>query len=458
MIFANLQKIGGALMLPISILPIASLLLRFGMEDMLDIPFIRHAGQSVFDNLPAIFAIGIAFALTKDNNGAAALAGFIGHTIFVSILQSVDESIHMGILSGVIMGFTAGILYNRYHNKKLPDYLAFFSGTRFVPIVTAFAAIFLAIILGHIWLPIQKLIGLTQELFLNTEIIGPFLYGFFNRLLLPLGLHHVLNSFVYFVFGDYTNPVTGEIVHGDLNRFFAGDPTAGIFMSGFFPVFMFGLPAVCLAFYKTAKIENRKKISGLLVSMALTSFLTGITEPIEFSFMFLAPELYFIYAVLCGFSMAICDYIGIHVGTSFSGGVIDYILNWGISTNPAMIIPVGLLFGVGYYFIFVYAIEEFNLNTIGRNTDYVDVYKKVSEDEKIALIIKNLGGENNFMSITNCATRLRLVLKDADKVNEAELKKLGAHGFFRIGNAIQVVFGASVESIAVKIKNLVFGR
>lgn len=457
MVFEKLQNIGKALMTPVAVLPAAGLLLRLGAEDIFNIEIISKAGGAIFENLPVIFAIGIAFGTAKDNHGSAALSGYAGYTIFTSILKIIDAEINMGVLAGIVMGLTAGSLYNRYHDIKLPDYLGFFGGTRFVPIVTSFVSIFLAIIFGNIWLPIQSEIKSLGDFVINAGVFGTFIFGFLNRLLIPFGLHHLLN-FVWFVFGEYQNPVTGIIYTGDLNRFFAGDPTAGIFMAGFFPVMMFGLPAVCLAFYKTAKPENKEKISGALMSIALTSFLTGITEPIEFAFMFLAPKLYFIHAILTGLSLAVCNYFGVLDGFGFSAGFIDFVLNWGIATHPERIIPIGLFLAVVYYLIFSWAIVKFDLPTMGRLDEEISDEKNFSDDEKILIFVENLGGKENLIEISNCATRLRLVMKDTKKINETELKKLGAMGIIKKGNAVQVIVGTQAEHIANEIKKSVGGK
>ena len=317
--FDKLQSIGKALMLPVAVLPAAAILLRFGSSDVLNIPLIMLAGQTIFDTLPIIFAIGIAFGLTKDtnNNGAAGLAGYICYAIFTALLKSIDAEINMGVLAGIVSGIIAGFLYNRFYKIQLPEFLGFFSGRRFVAIVTSCAAIILALIFSVIWLPIQNVINSVGDVIISSGGVGTFLYGILNRLLIPFGLHHILNNLVYFVFGEFTNPATGEIVRGDLTRFFAGDPTAGIFMTGGFPIFMFGLPAAAFAIYRNAKPSNRPKVAGALASMALASFLTGITEPIEFSFMFLAPMLYFVHAILTGLSMFVCCKLGILIGCRF---------------------------------------------------------------------------------------------------------------------------------------------
>ena len=458
MVFETLQNIGKALMTPVAVLPAAGLLLRLGAEDVFNIELIAKAGGAIFENLPALFAIGIAFGITKDNHGSAALAGYVGYIILTALLKFMNPEINIGVLGGIVSGLTAGTLYNRYHDIKLPDFLGFFGGTRFFPIITSLLMILFAAVLGNIWLPIQNAIQALGNFIINAGAFGTFLFGFLNRLLIPFGLHHLLNNFVWFVFGEYTDPTTGQIFTGDMSRFFAGDPTAGIFMAGGFPIFMFGLPAVCLAIYRTAKPENRPKISGMLFSIALTSFLTGITEPIEFSFMFLAPRLFFVHAVLMGLSMAVCYQFGVLAGCTFSMGLIDFVLNWGISTHPERIIPIGLVFAVIYYFVFSFAIVKFNLPTMGRVDEKISDDENISADEKTLKLIENLGGKDNLLEIANCATRLRLVLKDAEKINEDELKKLGALGIIRKGNAVQIIVGTQAEHIANNMKNSYGGK
>lgn len=448
--FDKLQSIGKALMLPVAALPVAALLLRFGADDVFDIDVLEKAGQSIFDNLPIIFSIGIAFGVTKDKheNGAAGLAGFVCYAVLTASLQSIDSTINMGVFAGIISGLTTGFLYNRFYNIKVPTYLGFFGGRRFVAIIASLAAIVLAVIFGVIWPPVQSAIELLGQTIVEAGGFGAFIYGVLNRMLLPFGLHHILNNLVFFVFGDYTNPVTGEIVHGDLSRFFAGDKTAGGFMSGGFPVMMFGLPAVALAIYRTAKPQNRPKIAGALASMALTSFLTGITEPIEFSFMFLAPALYVAHAFLFGVSMFICNAADVLIGCSFSMGFVDYVLNWGLATNPEMIIPIGIVFGLLYYVIFSQVIIYFDLPTLGRyEEDMAD--DNLSDREIAVAIVKTLGGKKNLALIDNCVTRLRLTVNDPAQVDEKSLKAIGGvNGIFRKETAVQIILGFRAESVA----------
>ena len=284
--------------------------------------------------------------------------------------------------------------------------------------------------------------------------VGAFIFSTLNRLLIPLGLHHILNNLVWFSFGEFTNPATGEIVRGDLTRFFAGDKTAGIFMAGFFPVMMFGIPAIAPAMYRTANPENRAKVAGVLASMAFTSFLTGITEPPEFSFMFLAPALYVVHAILTGTTMWICHAAGILAGFGFSAGFIDYVLNFGIATRPELILPIGLAFGAVYYIVFSWAIVKFNLPTLGRYAEEISADKTSDGDNFAKKILAGLGGAENLVDVGNCATRLRVTVKNSSKVDEKILRAAGAKGVFKKGDAIQVVIGTQVEFVADEINSL----
>ena len=453
--FERLQSIGKALMLPIAVLPAAALLLRFGAPDVLNIPFITKAGGAVFDNLPLLFAIGIGVGLAKDNNGASGLAGAIGYLILTAGLKAIDKDLNMSVLAGIISGIEAGYLYNRFHAVKLPEFLGFFGGRRFVPIVTALVSIVLAGIFGVIWGPCQAVIHAVGEWIIGAGVVGTFVYGVLNRLLIPIGLHHILNSFIWFVFGEYTAPATGIVATGDLNRFFAGDPHAGMFMAGFYVVMMFGLPAVALAMYRAAKPENRSKVGGALASVAFTSFLTGITEPIEFMFMFLAPALYAVHAVLTGLALSVTYAVGTLHGFGFSAGFIDYVLSWGLATNPIFIIPIGLVFAVIYYVIFSWAIRRFDIPTVGRYDEEAAVAEDVSMSEYTVQLAEKLGGAGNLETVSSCITRLRLQVKDADAVDEAGLKALGVKGVIKKGTSVQVVVGTQAEFIANEMNDLV---
>lgn len=452
--FEKLQSIGKALMLPIAVLPAAALLLRLGAPDVLNIPFITKAGGAVFDNLALIFAIGIGVGLAKDNNGAAGLAGGIGYMILTAGLKAIDKDLNMSVLAGIISGIEAGYLYNRFHAIKLPEFLGFFSGRRFVPIATAVTSIVLAAIFGVIWGPCQAAIHAVGEWIIGAGVVGTFVYGVLNRMLIPIGLHHILNSFIWFVFGEYTTP-TGVVATGDLNRFFAGDPHAGMFMGGFYIMMMFGMPAVALAMYHAAKPENRSKVGGALASVAFTAFLTGITEPIEFMFMFLAPALYAVHAVLTGLALSVAYSFGILHGFGFSAGFIDYVLNWGLATKPAMIIPIGLVFAVIYYVIFSWAIRHFDIPTIGRYDEETAEIEQGDKSELTKNLLAKLGGAENLTEVSSCITRLRLKVVDVSKVEDDALKALGAKGVIKKGSAVQVIIGTQAEFIANEMNELV---
>jgi PTS system N-acetylglucosamine-specific IIC component len=464
--FAKFQKLGRALMLPIAVLPVAGLLLRLGQPDLLNIKWIADAGGAVFTNLPLIFAIGVAVGFAKENHGAAALAGGIGYLILTAVLKSINDKLDMGVLAGILCGIVAGNLYNRFNDIKLPEYLAFFGGKRFVPIVTGLACVILGLLCGYIWPVVQTGIDWVGHALIGAGSVGLFIYGILNRLLLVTGLHHILNSLVWFVFGSYPGP-EGKPVSGDLHRFFAGDPTAGAFMTGFFPIMMFGLPAACLAMYHAAKPENRKLIGGMLLSMALTAFLTGVTEPVEFTFMFLAPILYVIHAILTGISMALMNFLGVKLGFTFSAGAFDYIISYKLGTRGWMLIPVGFVYFIIYYFLFSFAIRKFNIATPGRVEAAVEppvegVPAPAGAGAPAgapgaltgpAGYVRALGGNRNLKLVDACTTRLRLEVVDDSLVNEPALRTLGARGMVRPSrNVLQVVIGPQAEILAGEIR------
>ncbi|WP_078553544.1 N-acetylglucosamine-specific PTS transporter subunit IIBC [Bacillus alkalicellulosilyticus] len=455
---AFFQRIGKALMLPVAVLPAAALLLRLGQPDLLNIQFMAAAGDAIFANLALIFAIGVAIGLSKDGHGSAALAGAIGYFVLTYGAVAINETINMSVLGGILSGVVGGLLYNRYHQIKLPDWLGFFGGRRFVPIVTAAFMVVLAGIMGFVWPGIQMFIDSIGDWIVGAGATGVAAFGFLNRLLIPIGLHHVLNSLVWFVFGEYNGAT------GDLHRFFAGDPTAGMFMGGFFPIMMFGLPAACLAMYFAAKREKRKAVAGMFISIAFTSFLTGITEPIEFTFMFLSPLLYVVHAALTGAALAITYSLGILHGFGFSAGAIDYFLNFGLATKPFLLVIVGLVFAAIYFFVFFFLIKKFDLKTPGREEDGEESIADSNPNLNSPSSLKNynqlavdyltaLGGKDNIMAIDNCVTRLRLSMKDATIIDENELKKLGAKGVLKVGpRNIQVIIGTDVEFLAEAMK------
>lgn len=374
---AVLQRIGRSLMMPIAVLPAAALLLRLGVyfETVSWLSWgdtiwrvMAAGGQAVFDNLPLLFAIGVAIGFTE-GAGAAGLAAGVGYVVLKGINGisevSPGQPVDMGVLGGVIIGLVAAVLYDRFKGIRLPDYLAFFGGRRFVPIITAFAAMGIGLLAYFIWPPIGRAIQDFGNWIVGAGALGVFIYGIANRALLPIGLHHIINTLVWFEFGTYRTP-GGDVVHGDLTRYFEGDPDAGIFMAGWYFVMMFGLPAACLAMWRAADQENKKSTGAIMGSSAFTSFLTGITEPIEFSFLFAAPLLYAAHALLSGVALVVAESLGILHGFGFSAGLIDYIVAYGLASRPLLIIPVGLVFAVVYFLLFTVSIRVFNLATPGR--------------------------------------------------------------------------------------------
>jgi PTS system N-acetylglucosamine-specific IIC component len=328
----------------------------------------------------------------------------------------------------------------------LPDYLAFFAGRRFIPIASGLAGLLLAAVFGGSWTTLDHAVDTASRAVLDLGPIGLFAYGVLNRLLIITGLHHILNNMAWFILGDY-NGVTG-----DLNRFFAGDPTAGQFMSGHFPVMMFGLPAACLAMYHTAHADKKAAVGGMLLSMALTAMLTGVTEPIEFSFIFLAPVLFGLHALLTGLAMMTMNLLGIHLGFSFSAGLFDYLINFKLASRPLLLLPVGAVYALLYYGLFRLFIQRFNLSTPGRETERGPVVA-FTGDRNDAFVAA-LGGSANLVTVDACTTRLRLIVVDQDKVNEAALRTLGAKGFVRPSlQALQVVLGPTADQVADGIRN-----
>jgi len=474
-IISRLQPMGRALMLPIAVLPVAALLLRLGQPDLLGVPAIAAAGEAVFSNLGLLFAIGVAVGLARENHGAAGLASVVGYLVATQgarVLIEVPPAItadftgraaelaaaafrdrelaKLSVPLGLLSGLFAGWAYNRYSDIRLPNYLAFFGGRRFVPIVCGFAGLAAGLCFGAAWPAVESGMDAMSQAVLGSESFGLFTYGVLNRVLIVTGLHHIINNIAWFLLGDF-NGVTG-----DLKRFFAGDPDAGAFMSGFFPVMMFGLPGACLAMYRTARTAKRKAVAGLLFSMALTSFLTGVTEPIEFSFMFLAPLLYAIHAVLTGLAMVLMDALGVHLGFGFSAGLFDYVLNYSQATRPLLLVPVGLGYFALYFWLFRYFILRFDLKTLGRE-DEVAVTSQMAGSPGApagaASWISALGTAANLRSVEACTTRLRLVVADAARFDEPTLKALGARGVLKLADGgVQVVVGPIADQLASDIR------
>jgi PTS system glucose-specific IIC component len=465
--FANLQQVGKSLMLPVSVLPIAGILLGIGSAHFSLLPDIisqimAQTGSSVFNNMPLIFAIGVALGFTQ-NDGVAALAAVVSYGILIATLSvfepvAINNNIDViknqhiadtGILGGIISGAIAAYMFNKFYRIQLPEYLGFFSGKRFIPIISGLSAILIGLILSFIWPPIGTGIQIfSQWAAYQNPILAFTIYGLVERALVPFGLHHIWNVPFQMQIGEYTNSV-GQVFHGDIARYMAGDSTAGN-LSGGFIFKMYGLPGAALAIWKTAKAENKSKIGSIMISSALTAFLTGITEPIEFSFIIVAPILYVIHSILSGLSFALCIFLDMRAGTSFSHGLIDFIILSGNSHHIFYFPFIGILYGSLYYIIFYLVIVNFNLPTPGREKNQNQ--NQLKNNVEIApYVIKALGGKNNIKNLDACITRLRITVLDISQVNQDQLKKLGAAGIMISGSGIQAVFGTRSENIKTSI-------
>ncbi|PPS80477.1 PTS transporter subunit EIIC [Streptomyces sp. MH60] len=390
-LFQGLQKVGRSLQLPIAVLPAAGIMVRLGQDDIFGkdglgwdkvAAVFNNAGGALTGSLPILFCIGVAIGFAKKADGSTALAAVVGFLVYSKVLEAfpVTEAVvkngedvaatynDPGVLGGIIMGLLAAVLWQRFHRTRLVDWLGFFNGRRLVPIIMAFVGIIVGVFFGLVWEPIGDGISNFGEWMTGLGSGGAALFGGVNRALIPVGMHQFVNTVAWFQLGDFTD-AAGQVWQGDIPRFLHGDPSAGMYQSGFFPIMMFGLPAAALAMAHTARPERRKAVLGMMISLALTSFVTGVTEPIEFSFMFIAPVLYVIHAVLTAASMAITWGLGVHDGFNFSAGFIDYALNWSLATKPWMIIPIGLVFAVVYYVVFRFAIVKFDLKTPGREPE-----------------------------------------------------------------------------------------
>ncbi|MBK3521210.1 MULTISPECIES: PTS transporter subunit EIIC [Streptomyces] len=400
-LFQGLQKMGRSLQLPIAVLPAAGILNRLGQPDLFgadglgwtDVSKVMSgAGGALLDGqlgLPLLFCVGVAIGMAKKADGSTALAAVTGFLVYYGVLRQFPEACpagakvvttgcqaangtvtaftyqNPGVFGGIVMGLLAAFFWARYHRTRLVDWLGFFNGRRLVPIIMAFTAIVVAVVCLLVWPAVGGALEGFSGWLRDAGAWGAGVFGVANRALLVVGLHQFLNVPIWFQFGSYTKP-DGTVVHGDINMFLQGDPNAGQFTSGFFPVMMFALPAAALAITHCARPERRKETGGLMLSVALTSFVTGITEPLEYSFLFVAPALYAVHAVLTGVSMAVTWALGVHDGFSFSAGLIDYVINWNLATRPWAIIPIGLCLAAVYYVVFRVAITRFGLRTPGR--------------------------------------------------------------------------------------------
>ncbi|WP_269724365.1 glucose-specific PTS transporter subunit IIBC [Staphylococcus aureus] len=499
-LFGQLQRIGKALMLPVAILPAAGLLLAIGTAIQGEalqhyLPFIQNggvqnvaklmtaAGSIIFENLPMIFALGVAIGLAG-GDGVAAIAAFVGYIIMNKtmgdFLQVTPKNVtdpasgyasilgiptlQTGVFGGIIIGALAAWCYNKFYNINLPSYLGFFAGKRFVPIMMATTSFILAFPMALIWPTIQSGLNAFSTGLLDSNTgVAVFLFGFIKRLLIPFGLHHIFHAPFWFEFGSWKN-AAGEIIHGDQRIFIeqireGAHLTAGKFMQGEFPVMMFGLPAAALAIYHTAKPENKKVVAGLMGSAALTSFLTGITEPLEFSFLFVAPLLFFIHAVLDGLSFLTLYLLDVHLGYTFSGGFIDYVL-LGVLPNKTqwwLVIPVGLVYAVIYYFVFRFLIVKLKYKTPGRE-DKQSQAVTASATELPYAVLEAMGGKSNIKHLDACITRLRVEVNDKSKVDVPGLKDLGASGVLEVGNNMQAIFGPKSDQIKHEMQQIMNGQ
>ena len=476
-----LQRLGKSLMLPVACLPIGGLLMGigywidpsgWGANNLLALLLIKSGGILI-DNMAILFALGVAIGMSKDQHGTAGLAAIISWLTVQTMLGVAVVSTIMGVPAeevpaafgkinnqfiGILCGLISAGCYNKFYKTEMPDFLGFFAGRRFVPIMTVIVTLIICIPLYFVWPIVYTALVSFGEAIISLDAIGAGIYGFFNRLLIPVGLHHALNSVFWF---DVANI-------SDINRFWGimeggVKGVTGMYQAGFFPVMMFGLPGAALAMYHTAKTKNKKIAAGILMSAALCSFFTGVTEPLEFSFMFLAPGLYVVHALLTGISVAVVAALPIRAGFQFSAGFVDWFLSFKapFAMNPLLLIPIGLAFFVIYYVVFRFMITKFNLKTPGREDDDTASEMKIelSNSDYAAMakiILEGVGGAANVASIDNCITRLRLEVKDRLLVDEKKIKSSGAAGVIRPGKtSVQVIIGPKVQFVADEFKKLV---
>lgn len=473
--FSTLQKIGKALMLPVAVLPIAGLLLAIGSAHFAVLPaslsdVMAQSGASIFGNLPLIFAVGTAIGLAG-NDGVAALSAIVGYVVMLSTMGVVAKvlgaettdvlgmkSIDSGVFGGIWMGGVAAWLFNRYYRIELPPYLGFFSGKRSVPILASLAGLLSGVVLSFVWPPIGNAIQSFSTWTASGNPLAAFmLYGFGERMLIPFGLHHIWNVPFFLQSGTYTDPLTGKVLTGEIARFIGGDPTAGNLAGGYL-FKMWGLPAAALAIWQTAKPENRKVVGGVMISAALTSFLTGITEPIEFSFLFVAPMLYFLHAILCSLGFGLCILLGMKHGATFSHGLIDFIILYPQSHRALWFFIVGPIWAAMYFVVFYTLIKKFDLKTPGRESDLATTDVAVSEGGMAEDLVAAFGGAGNIVNLDSCVTRLRIQVSDKTKVDSERLKKLGATAVLMVADGVQAIFGTRSENYKTEMDLYIRGR
>ncbi|MDF2926842.1 MAG: glucose transporter subunit [Paenibacillaceae bacterium] len=453
----NLQQLGRSLMLPTMALPVAAVLLWLGVLpwDAVSLgevgELLQFTGQLIILYLPYLFAVGVAMGLT-DNGGTAAMSALLSYFMFTQITERfTGTAMQLGIFGGIMIGVLAAFSYHRFRFIQLPEYIQFFGGPRFVPLFMSVVTIFFSGLVVAFGPAVQRMFGEVGEFLLSLGGFGAFLYGFGYRLLVPSGLHHILNNVYWFQLGSFQLP-DGTMVYGDIPRFFSGDPTAGTYMAGLYPIMMFALPAVAFAIIQEAREDLKPKIRTTFLTAALASFLTGVTEPIEFAFLFVAPYLFFIHAVLSGAAMWIADILNIHHGFSYSAGAIDFVINMHLAKNEWLILPIGILYFLLYYFLFRYAIVKYQLPTPGREEGSTINEFAGDIPYRSTLILQALGGKNNIKTIEACITRLRLTLVNDKHMDINALKNLGAAGVISLGSGnVQVVFGTFSELIREEI-------
>lgn len=485
--FSYLQKIGKALMVPVAVLPAAAILMGIGYwidptgwgANSQLAAFLIKAGAAIIDNMAILFAVGVAFGMSKDKNGAAALTGLVAFQVVTTLLSSglvaqllsiAPEEVNpaFGRINNQFIGILCGVisaeLYNRFSGIELPKFLAFFSGKRFVPIITSGVMIVVSFILMYVWPLIFSALSSFGVKIASMGAVGAGIYGFFNRLLIPVGLHHALNSVFWFNLAGINDIGrfwgAPDAAYADLPAAIQGAYHVGMYQAGFFPIMMFGLLGACAAFVKTAKAENRAKVMSIMTAAGFASFFTGVTEPIEFAFMFVAPVLYLLHAVLTGIAVFLAASFNWMAGFGFSAGLVDLVLS---SRNPNahnwyMLIVLGIIFFVVYYLVFYVAITKFDLKTPGREMEEEEM--KAQQKEKISnnllanQLIPLLGGSENIEEIDYCTTRLRLRVKESANINDKEIKKLVPGLLKPSKNAVQVIIGPEVEFIADEMKRV----
>lgn len=470
--FGLLQRIGRSLMLPVAVLPIAGLLLGIGSANFSWLPAVvsdimAMSGDAVFSNLALIFAIGVALGLS-DNDGVAALAATVGFAILTATMGVMAKlhgietasvigipTINTGVFGGIIIGAIASVLFKRFYNIRLPEYLGFFAGKRFVPIITGVTAIALGVVMSYVWPPIGNMIDtFSHWAAYQSPTLAFGIYGFVERALIPFGLHHIWNVPFFFEVGEYVNPETGAVIKGEIQRYLAGDPTAGNLAGGYM-YSMWALPAIGLAIYRSAKPEKRALVGGIMVSAALTSWLTGITEPMEFSFLFVAPVLYVIHCIFTGIGFALVSALDIHHSVTFAHGAIDFLIYYPLSQNAWLFIIIGPLWALMYYTVFRLLITKLNLMTPGREPESGSVSQIAEIGSELAEnLVSALGGKANIKHVDACITRLRVSLLDIKQADIEQIKQLGAREVLVIGDNLQAIFGTQSDSIKTEMQQV----